>query len=407
MNVVAMHREATSRVRESKVADRNIYTAAKRSWDEALVLGKKYGVRNSQVTVIAPTGTIALMMDCATTGVEPEFALIKTKNLVGGGTMKFVNTAVPEALKRLGYSEEEVRVIVEYLEKQGTIEGAPSLKEEHLAVFDCAVKPTNGKRSIPWQGHVKMVAAVQPFISGAISKTFNMPNETTAEEIMQAYIMGWKLGLKAFAVYRDGSKAAQPLITSTSGASKKLVKPVRRRLPATRPSETHKFSIAGHEGYLTYSTYENGDLAEIFIRMSKQGSTLAGLLDSFAISISIALQHGVPLKTLARKFVYGRFEPAGYTENPAIQVATSITDYIFRYLALRFLGQDDLDELGVKAPPKEMEAMTKQVIGAQKALPEEKTVVYADSMCRECGGMMIQTGSCKTCFQCGATSGGC
>ncbi len=361
--------------------------------------------------------TIALMMDCATTGVEPEFALVKIKQLVGGGTMKFVNTAVPEALRRLGYNEEEMVAIADYLEGQGTIEGAPGLKAEHLPVFDCAVKPANGKRAISWQGHVKMVAAVQPFISGAISKTFNMPNETTVEEIMKAYIMGWKLGLKAFAVYRDGSKAAQPLTTSTGQGGKREEKPTayRRRLPATRPSETHKFSIAGHEGFFTYSTFDNGDCAELFIRMSKQGSTLAGLLDAFAITVSIALQHGVPLKTLVRKFAYTRFEPAGYTENPAIQVATSITDYIFRYLAFRFLSQDNLDELGIKAPPKEVEALTRAVeSGAvQKELPlanglnGSKSVVYADSVCRECGGMMVQTGSCKTCFQCGATSGGC
>lgn len=407
LDVISMHRDAMNRVRENRVADRKIHQAARRAWDEALSLGKKYGVRNSQVTVIAPTGTIALMMDCATTGVEPEFALVKIKYLVGGGTMKFVNTSVPGALQLLGYSEEGIKAVVDYLEKQGTIEGAPDLKEEHLAVFDCAAKPTNGKRSIHWQGHVKMVAAVQPFISGAISKTFNMPHETTPEEIMQAYTMGWKLGLKAFAVYRDGSKAAQPYVTSTGAGGKKVDKATRRRLPPTRPSETHKFSIAGHEGFFTYSMYDNGDCAEVFIRMSKQGSTLAGLLDAFAIVSSIALQHGVPLKTLVRKFAYGRFEPAGYTENPAIQVATSITDYIFRYLALRFLSPQDLDELGIKTPPKEVEAMIKQVAAKKESLPDAKPLVYADSVCRECGGMMVQTGSCKTCFQCGATSGGC
>ncbi|MBI2640792.1 MAG: vitamin B12-dependent ribonucleotide reductase [Candidatus Sungbacteria bacterium] len=407
LEVISMHRDAMARVRENRVYDKKIHQGARRAWDEALALGKKHGVRNSQVTVIAPTGTIALMMDCATTGVEPEFALVKTKYLVGGGTMKFVNTAVPEALRRLNYSEEEIKTILDHLEKNGTIEGAPGLKEEHLAVFDCASKPANGKRSIHWQGHVKMVASVQPFISGAISKTFNMPHETTVEEIMQAYMMGWKLGLKAFAVYRDGSKAAQPYVTSTGAGGKKEGKATRRRLPPTRPSETHKFSIAGHEGFFTYSMYENGDCAEIFIRMSKQGSTLAGLLDAFAIVSSIALQHGVPLKTLVRKFAYGRFEPAGYTENPAIQVATSITDYIFRYLAFRFLSPQDLDELGIKTPPKEVEAMVRAVPTKQATLPDAKPLVYADSVCRECGGMMVQTGSCKTCFQCGATSGGC
>lgn len=417
LKVISMHREALYKINDSKVYDKNILEAAKKIWNEALIFGKRFGIRNSQVTVIAPTGTIALMMDCATTGVEPEFALVKMKQLVGGGTMRFINTVVPEALRRLGYKEEEISVIVNHIENHGTIEGAPGLKDEHLPVFDCAVKPIGGRRAISWQGHVKMVAAVQPFISGAISKTFNMPHETTVEEIMKAYIMAWRMGIKAFAVYRDGSKAAQPLTTAAGpgGGNKEKRGVYRRRLPATRPSETHKFSIAGHEGFFTYSTFENGECAELFIRMSKQGSTLAGLLDAFAITVSIALQHGVPLKTLVRKFVYTRFEPAGYTENPDIRVATSITDYIFRYLALRFLSQDDLDELGIKAPPKEVEAMTKSVasgipekqILSATPLQEAKSVVYADSLCRECGGMMVQTGSCKTCFQCGATSGGC
>src|SRR3989344_5001744 len=420
LRVLSMHRGELDRVREDRVRDAAIYRAAEKAWDDAVFLGKKYGVRNSQVTVIAPTGTIALMMDCATTGIEPEFALVKTKNLVGGGTMRFVNTAIPDALKNIGYSDAERDLIVAHIESQGTIEGAPALKDEHVAVFDCAVRPTNGVRSIHWQGHVKMVAAVQPFISGAISKTFNMPADTTVDEIMKAYIMGWHLGLKAFAVYRDGSKAAQPLVTASGKAgSKKVEKPFRRRLPPTRPSETHKFYIAGHEGYLTYSMYENRDLAEIFITMSKQGSTLAGLLDAFAISISIALQHGVPLKTLARKFVYGRFEPAGFTENSDIQVATSITDYIFRYLALRFLSASDLDEIGVKGAPKEVPAAVeikemKAVVASEVMVKAPvaaeaigSKVVFADSVCRECGGMLVQTGSCKTCFQCGTSTGGC
>lgn len=420
-HVISMHRDQMSRVREDKVVDREIHKAAQKAWDDALTLGQKYGVRNSQVTVIAPTGTIALMMDCATTGIEPEFALVKMKKLVGGGTMKFVNTAVPQALLNLGYSEAETKVIVDYIESQGTIEGAPALKDEHLPVFDCAVKPANGVRSIHWQGHVKMVAAVQQFISGAISKTFNMSADTTVEEISQAYTMGWKLGLKAFAVYRDGSKAAQPLTTSnTKTSAKKEEKPVRRRLPTTRPSETHKFSIAMHEGYLTYSMYEDGNLGEIFIRMSKQGSTLAGLLDMFAIAISNALQHGVPLKTLVRQFVYVRFEPAGFTQNPDVQVATSITDYIFRYLALRFLSAAELDDVGVKGSPKEVAVApvevkeVKAVVASERpakvepvAKTAESKVVFADSVCRECGGMLIQTGTCRTCFQCGTSTGGC
>lgn len=419
VGVIAMHRDAIDRVRKSRVFDGEIYEAAQRSWDKALQLAKKTGVRNSQVTVIAPTGTIAFMMDCATTGIEPEFALVKSKNLVGGGVMRIVNSAVPRALSRLGYSDENVAEIVAHMESQGTIEGAPNLKEQHLAVFDCAVRPSGGQRSIQWQGHVKMVAAVQPFISGAISKTFNMPAETTVDEIMEAYIMGWKLGLKAFAVYRDGSKAAQPLTTSATHGGKKgkeEYKPMRRRMPATRSSETHAFQIAGHEGYITYSMFEDGTLGELFIRMSKQGSTLAGLLDAFAISISVMLQYGIPLSLLARKFCYARFEPAGYTNNPEIPVVTSITDYIFRYLAMRFLSAEELDDIGVRAPLKEIEAGKEEggTVTVEKhvvTLSASETVIRqsADTatFCKACGGMMIQTGTCKTCSQCGTSNGGC
>ncbi len=427
VNVIGMHRDALARVRVDMVADRAIHTAAVKAWDEALASARRHGVRNAQVTLIAPTGTISLMMDCATTGIEPEFALVKTKKLVGGGTMKFVNTTVPRALEKLGYKKEERETILAHMEASGTIEGAPHIKDEHLAVFDCAVRPAGGIRSISWQGHVKMVAAAQPFLSGAVSKTFNMPGETTVEEIMSAYIMGWRLGLKAFAVYRDGSKAAQPLTVTEigPGKAKEKAQPVRRHLPLTRPSETHKFSIAGHEGFLTYSMYEDGALGEIFIRMAKQGSTLAGLLDVFAIAVSVALQYGVPLKSLVRRFSYGRFEPAGYTDNPEIQVTTSITDYIFRYLALRFMTGAELDELGIHASTKEIEAsvtknefeMVKEIRQAPVAsalAPKgaansfgAKAVVYADSACRACGGMLIQTGSCKTCTQCGTSNGGC
>ncbi len=426
VNVISMHREAMDRVRKTRVFDGEIYEAAKKSWDKALQLAKKGGVRNSQVTVLAPTGTIAFMMDCATTGIEPEFALVKSKNLVGGGVMRIVNSAVNRALSRLGYSDNQVAEIVAHMESRGTIEGAPALKDEHLAVFDCAVRPTGGKRSIHWQGHVKMVASAQPFLSGAISKTFNMPAETTVDEIMEAYIMGWKLGLKAFAVYRDGSKAAQPLTTSATHGGKKAkeeYKPIRLKLPATRKSETHRFSVAGHEGFITYSMYDNGALGEIFIVMSKQGSTLSGLLDAFAISVSIALQYGIPLQHLARKFCFGRFEPAGYTDNPNIPVVTSITDYIFRYLALRFLSPEDLEDLGVRAPIKEIEAAMPETSVPEVKQPTlevrvSETITVRDTVrvrqtadaaafCKACGGMLVQTGTCKTCSQCGTSNGGC
>lgn len=410
VRVLKKHRAALSGISRERVFDPTIYDGALSAWDEAVGYGETIGVRNSQVTVLAPTGTISFMMDCDTTGVEPDFALVKIKSLVGGGVMKIVNHTVPRSLQRLGYTGPEISDIIAHIEQEGTIESSPHLKAGHLAVFDCAVKPTSGERAISWQGHVKMVASVQPFISGGISKTFNMPHETTVEDIMDAYLMAWKMGIKVFAVYRDGSKTAQPLTTvSGKGGEPRVqqsalaVGPMRRHLPPTRGSETHKFSVAGHEGYLTYGMYEDGSLAEAFIRMAKQGSTLAGLLDAFAITVSMALQYGVPLKELARKFIYTRFEPAGFTTNPEIQIATSITDYVFRFLALRFLSSDDLAELGVNghAPSETLSAHEVPKIEATQA------TVFADSVCRLCGGMMIQTGSCKTCLQCGMTSGGC
>ena len=411
LRVLAKHRAAVADMDHARVFDSRIHDAAVRAWDEAVRLGGEHGVRNSQATVLAPTGTIALMMDCDTTGVEPDFALVKMKTLVGGGVMKIVNRTVPRALARLGYSEPEVSDIIAHIERAGTIEGAPHLKDEHLAVFDCAVRTAAGTRVISWQGHVRMVAAVQPFISGGISKTFNMPHEATVEEIMDAYLMSWKMGIKVFAVYRDGAKAAQPLVTMSGKGGQSHVQqplgiaPTRRFLPPTRGSETHKFSIAGHEGYLTYSMHEDGGLAEVFIRMAKQGSTLAGLLDAFAITLSMALQYGVPLKELGRKFIYGRYEPAGFTTNPDIQIATSITDYVFRYLTQRFLAPDELAELGVNG-----NGHAAGDVIAQREVPKieaTQATVFADSVCRLCGGMMVQTGSCKTCLQCGTANGGC
>lgn len=419
LNVIRKHRDASRLINGSLVSDRELINQAMAVWDEALAAGEQFGYRNSQVTVIAPTGTIAFMMDCDTTGVEPDFSLVKMKQLVGGGWMKIVNQAVPLALHKLGYSENEVNDIVNWIAEHGTVENAPYIKNEHIAIFDTAVKPKEGNRSISWQGHVKMVAAVQPFISGAISKTFNMPHETTKEEIEKAYIMAWKLGIKAFAVYRDGSKSSQPLQTASQNSSvvKKLQKVERRQLPTTRYSETHKFVVAGHEGYLTYSTFEDGQLAEIFIRMSKQGSTLAGLLDAFAISVSIALQYGVPFKKLAEKFIHSRFEPAGYTENQQILIATSIVDYIFRYLALKFLEENDLFELGLVHFESETAAGSERVVaeklkflinnGNGNDFNKRNGYTYAGTVCKKCGGMMIQSGSCYTCLECGESSGGC
>jgi len=436
LGVVSKHRDKSLELDESYIGQKNLLREARDVWNEALSLGRKYGFRNSQVTVIAPTGTIAFMMDCDTTGVEPDFSLVKMKQLVGGGWMKIVNQAVSGALRGLGYVESEVEDIVNWISEHGSAEGAPHIRENHLAVFDTATRSKEGTRMISWQGHVQMVAAIQPFISGAISKTFNMPHDATKEDIERAYMMAWEAGIKAFAVYRDGSKASQPLAASVSkgetrekeNKSAEKSKPtaphvgIRERLPATRPSETHRFVIAGHKGYLTYSAYEDGRLAEIFVRMAKQGSTLAGLLDAFALSVSIALQHGVPLQLLAEKHIRTRFEPAGYTENPQILVATSIVDYIFRYLALRFLPEDDLFSLGlvpgetgadISATPgidkTSFEELEEQYISpvSIKQLDPGKGYVDAGLVCQECGGMMVQSGSCYTCLDCGGASGGC
>lgn len=444
LRVMRKHRDAASKIPAEIIDDADLAAAAVTVWDQVVTSGEEHGFRNAQATVIAPTGTISFLMDCATTGIEPAFSLVSFKQLVGGGYMKLVNEAVPEALRRLGYTEAQTTAIADYIVEQGTIEGAPGFKTEHLPIFDCAVAPANGVRSISWQGHVKMVAAAQPFVSGAISKTFNMPHETTVEEIEEAYMMSWKLGIKAFAVYRDGSKAAQPLSTgkkkNDAPAAKKDETPAervaatplptsaRRKLPVTRASETHKFSVAGHEGYITTGLYEDGTPGELFIKVSRSGSTLAGLLDSFAIATSMAIQYGVPLKALCAKFIYTRFEPAGFTENPDIRTATSIADYVFRYLALRHLNANDLFDLGVEpakanqaaapivakddlAPPThviEVEVDPIAPVAATPVLAEAKPAMrISETVCKKCGGMMVRTGSCQTCLYCGESSGGC
>jgi ribonucleoside-diphosphate reductase alpha chain len=427
LNVIDMHRKASRKVNTFVLDDKRLGEEMQKVWDEAYTLGEEHGYRNSQATVIAPTGTISFMMDCDTTGIEPDFSLVKMKQLVGGGWMKIVNASVDSALLNLGYETEEREAILAWVSEKGSIEGAPYLKEEHLPVFDCAVKPAGGSRQISWKGHIRIVAAVQPFISGAISKTFNMSHEITADEISDAYMMAWKLGIKAFAVYRDGSKATQPLNTSEKkkeSKGKEIVAPMpyRRRMPVTRASETHKFSIAGHEGYITYSMYEDGLPGEVFIKMSKQGSTLSGLLDAFAISISMALQYGVPLKELVQKFIYTRFEPSGFTENSNIRIATSILDYIFRYLSSRFLRADDLAELGlhqyIPAEPVTMiEEKEPVAVSTTPSVSREtqqsshgggkSAGTQGEVLCKKCGGMMVRTGTCLTCMECGDSSGGC
>ncbi len=392
-----------------------LWEASSTSWKEAIALGKSNGFRNGQATVLAPTGTIGFMMDCDTTGVEPDIALVKYKKLVGGGMMKIVNQTVPEALRKLGYDSEAIEHIVSFIDKNDTIEGAPFLKEEHLSVFDCAFKPAKGKRSIQYMGHIKMMGATQPFLSGAISKTVNMPNDVTPEDIMQAYVESWKLGLKAVAVYRDGCKRTQPLSTSLDVEKKKEEKKpeprlARRRLPAERAAYTHKFSIAGHEGYITAGMYEDGTPGEVFITMSKEGSTLSGMMDAFATSISIALQYGVPIKVLVDKFSHMRFEPSGFTQNPEIPIAKSICDYLFRWLGLKFLPKDE-QPMSMLAETPVLEAVAKSEVKAESVASVERGEKYvfqtqADAPpCHECGSLMIRSGACYKCTQCGSTSG--
>jgi len=422
LRVLNKHRSQAYKISPSHVP-LDLLTAARDAWDQTCAEAEKYGVKNSQISVLAPTGTIAFMMDCDTTGVEPDIALIKYKKLVGGGLLKIVNNTVPRALKRLGYDVKQIQDIVEYIEEHETIEGAPHLKDDDLAVFDCAFKPVSGSRSIQYMGHVKMMGAVQPFISGAISKTINMPTDATVEDIMHAYMESWKLGLKAVAIYRDGSKRTQPLNTSKDKDENKAdvvesnePRPLRRKLPDERRSITHKFDIAGHEGYITAGTYEDGQPGEIFITMSKEGSTISGLMDSFATAISMALQYGVPLRVLVDKFSHMRFEPSGFTKNPDIPMAKSIMDYIFRWLATKFLDGDAQQEVGiVKHEPVE-EVHHKKVVfiaahpprgGAPVSSISSITSLYQQDAppCPDCGAIMIRSGACYKCLNCGAVSG--
>jgi len=423
LRVLNKHRSQAYKISPSHVP-LELLTAARDAWDQTCAEAEQHGVKNSQISVLAPTGTIAFMMDCDTTGVEPDIALIKYKKLVGGGLLKIVNNTVPRALRRLGYDVKQIQEIVEYIEEHETIEGAPHLKDDDLAVFDCAFKPVSGSRTIHYMGHVKMMGAVQPFISGAISKTINMPTDATVEDIMHAYMESWKLGLKAVAIYRDGSKRTQPLNTSRDKDEKKAevaesneARPLRRKLPDERRSITHKFDIAGHEGYITAGTYEDGQPGEIFITMSKEGSTISGLMDSFATAISMALQYGVPLRVLVDKFSHMRFEPSGFTKNPDIPMAKSIMDYIFRWLATKFLDGDAQQEVGiVKREPVVEEVHQKKVVsiashpprgGAPVASISSITSLYQQDAppCPDCGAIMIRSGACYKCLNCGAVSG--
>jgi len=453
--VMRMHRDAAHAIDDSQCADGPLLDAARAAWDEAVDLGETLGYRNAQATVLAPTGTISFLLDCDTTGVEPDFSLVKFKELVGGGQMTIVNQTVPLALRTLGYSDAQVEQIEAHIAEQATIIGAPELAEEHLSVFDVAV----GERAISHMGHIKMMGAVQPFISGAISKTVNLPQTATVADIADAYTEAWRLGIKALAIYRDGSKTAQALRTDAqqdegSESKEKSDAPVeavprRRRMPRERQSITHKFSIAGHEGYITAGKYEDGTVGEIFLTdIGKEGSTLRGMMNAFATSISIALQYGVPLETLVQKFSYMRFEPEGITQNPEIPFAKSLPDYIMRWLASRFLDTDVQEELGILTPEVRARKMSQEALlsgrtdtassagietnggdtgngGGNGGTPQPgKTVAAAEAMtdsppvlpakmqgldlgpaCAQCGGMMQRTGSCYTCSSCGNNTG--
>jgi ribonucleoside-diphosphate reductase alpha chain len=452
--VMRMHRDAAYEIEESLV-EAGLLHAARHEWDEAVAVGEQYGYRNAQATVLAPTGTISFLMDCDTTGIEPDFSLVKFKELVGGGQMTIVNRSVPLALRTLGYSDQQVEQIEAHINENGTIIGAPELSDEHLPVFDVAV----GERAISHTGHIDMMAATQPFISGAISKTVNLPQSATVDDIADAYTRGWEGGLKALAIYRDGSKTAQALRTDAQDEIEAAVEeevakrtPERERMPRERESITHKFSIAGHEGYITAGKYEDGRVGEIFLTdIGKEGSTLRGMMNAFATAISIGLQYGVPLEVFVKKFSYMRFDPEGITTNPEIPFAKSMPDYIMRWLASRFIEDPDyLEELGILTPEvrsrKEAEnaglatdtngpgnghsgnghskggngAEAKAGAPAEEAEAKPAAAALTDTppvrpaamsgpelgpACEQCGGMMQRTGSCYTCSSCGNNTG--
>jgi len=442
--VMRKHAAANDNVRSVSSLDGDVLKLAVKNWEECLTIGEKNGWRNAQASVLAPTGTIGFMMDCDTTGIEPDFSLVKFKKLVGGGSMQIVNQTIPRALRKLGYTEETIEAIVEFIAENGHVIDAPGLKTEHYAIFDTAM----GARSISPMGHVRMMAACQPFLSGAISKTVNMPESATVEEVEEIYYEGWKQGLKALAIYRDNCKVGQPLSDAKASkvdaeveaAIEGIGQPIRRRLPKSRPSRTTSFSVAGAEGYLTAGSYEDGELGEVFLKLGKQGSTLAGVMDAFSIAISIALQYGVPLEAFVSKFVNMRFEPAGLTDDPDIRMSQSIMDYIFRRLALDYLPLEKREALGIftadeRAATVAANYETPQVVAAPAAdldveveeavveeapvekpqvsnahssaeLLEEITGTASDApLCMTCGIKMRPAGSCYVCEGCGSTSG--
>jgi ribonucleoside-diphosphate reductase alpha chain len=430
--VVDKHREALQAVNPD-VAPPALLQAAQDAWNRAAATGRETGFRNSQVTLLAPTGTIGFMMDCDTTGIEPDIALVKYKQLAGGGTLRLVNRTVAAGLGRLGYPEDAQNAILKFIDEHDTIEGAPGLQDEHLPVFDCAFKPKKGTRFIPYMAHLKMMAAVQPFLSGAISKTVNMPKDATVEDIEKAYVDGWKMGLKALAIYRDGSKRTQPLNVGKTGDARPKEtapaavpspgRPFRARMPATRRSITHKFEVAGHEGYLTVGLYDDGKPGELFITMAKEGSTVGGIMDSFGTAISLCLQYGVPLGELVRKFSHSRFEPSGFTTNPDIPMAKSLVDYIFRWMDMTFPnGRAHLPEFQAgavaqpvargpaaqspAAPAAAPAAEGAKSVGADRRVDTAFKHFMDDApVCDVCGAITVRNGACYRCYNCGNSMG--
>lgn len=421
LRVIGMHRDCVGKAARSRESVSRILDCAQSVWDEAVELGTEHGFRNAQTTVLAPTGTISFMMDCDTTGIEPDIALVKYKKLVGGGMLKLVNNSVPRALRVLGYSEPEIQAISDYIAATDCIEGAPGLDPQDLPVFDCAFKAARGTRVIQPRGHLLMMAAVQPFLSGAISKTVNLPKETTVDEISSIYIEAWKLGLKAVALYRDGSKRTQPLTTSQGSTESAKAAPVRRRLPDERQAITHKFQVGGLEGYLTVGLYDDGSPGEIFLVVAKEGSTLSGMMDAFATSVSMALQYGVPLTALVKKFSYMRFDPSGFTGNKLVPMAHSVVDYVFRWMAHKFLTSAQIAALGLGATKSANETAPKPAIvdiehadatrdgghhpGSNTALAFKNSEDAPP--CLNCGSnLMVRQAGCYVCLNCGA-QGGC
>jgi len=427
LNVMMMHRAAVGNIENTDSVPADLLAACRKAWDDVIDIGEVHGYRNAQATVLAPTGTISFMMDCDTTGVEPDFSLVKSKKLVGGGEITIVNKTVPMALDKLGYAPDEVKEIEAFIDERNTIVGAPYVKSEHYPVFDCAI----GDRAIHYTGHVKMMGAVQPFISGAISKTVNLPETATVDEVAQLYVESWKLGVKAIAIYRDNCKVAQPLSgkadasqTLPVGAPTVAAPPVpltqRRRLPEDRTEVGRKFRVGDYEGYIHVGLYDDGTPGDIFIDIAKEGTTLAGLMNSFMISVSLGLQYGVPLEVYVSKFAHMRFEPSGMTNDPDIRVAKSIVDYVFRWMGKKFLTIDQQEEIGVLSP--EVRARLAQSYAALEggATPEAAPVAgevappgqtalfnnWEDAVeCAKCGGRMVRTGSCYTCRDCGTNTG--